>query len=204
MTIKRKNKRHLKIRTRDLIVDEAEKLIAKHGLDGLKLDDIANILGIQRPSLYTHFDGRDGILGALVERAFTQLSQQFPDDDTRDPSDVLSDGVDQLVDFFKQHPAFHRLQMRDAATPGGIKAINDVLGPPDRVKVPPLVKPMFDRLQGILDRGVRTGEFRKMDAFFFFNCMMGAIMVNLTNPRRQVKNLNVKMVDVARGVVAAR
>jgi len=68
MVIKRKNKLNLSTSTRELIIDEAERIIAIAGLEGLKLDDIADILGIKRPSLYTHFNGRDGILTAVAER----------------------------------------------------------------------------------------------------------------------------------------
>ena len=202
MTIRRKKKRHLKARTRDLIVDEAEKMIAKRGIDGLVLDDIAKSLGIQRPSLYTHFKGRNGILTAVAERAFTQLSHQFQDDENHDPIVIISKGVEELVSFLVQHKAYARLLARDFSTPGGLPAVNTVLGPPESVVVPALLQPLYDRLNKIIVRGHNQGKFRKVDPFVFLTSLLGAIMACLLQHRRELENLNEITINLAMGLLA--
>ena len=156
-----------------MIVDEAEKMIAKRGIDGLVLDDIAKSLGIQRPSLYTHFKGRDGILTAIAERAFIQLSHQFQDDENLDPVVTISKGVDELVNFLVQHKAYARLLARDFSTPGGLPAVNTVLGPLESVVIPALLQPLYDRLNRIIVRGHKQGKFRKVDPFIFLTALLG-------------------------------
>ena len=204
MTIRRKKKRHLKARTRDLIVDEAEKMIAKRGIDGLVLDEIAKTLGIQRPSLYTHFKGRDGILTAVAERAFIQLSHQFQDDENPDPVVTVSKGVDELVNFLVRHKAYARLLARDFSTPGGLLAVNTVLGPPESVLVPSLLQPLYDRLNKIFIRAHDAGRFRKMDPFVFLTVLLGSIMACLLQHRQEMENLNEIMINLAMGLLAER
>lgn len=201
MTIRRKKKRHLKARTRDLIVDEAEKMIAKQGIDGLVLDEIAKKLGIQRPSLYTHFKGRDGILTAVAERAFIQFSHQFRDDENPDPVVTISKGVDELVNFLVLHKAYARLLARDFSTPGGLPAVNAVLGSPESVVVPHLLQPLYERLNKIFMRGHGAGRFRKMDPFVFLTVLLGSIMACLLQHRQELENLNEIMTTLAIGLL---
>ena len=202
MVIKRKKKLNVKTRTRDLIINEAERIIAEQGIDGLKLDDIAHTLGVQRPSLYTHFKGRDGILTAIAERAFIQLSHQFQDDENPDPVVTLSKGVHELVNFLVQHKAYARLLARDFSTPGGLPAVNTVLGPPESIVVPPLLQPLYDRLNKIIIRGHKLGKFKQVDPFVFLTALLGGIMACLLQHRQQLKNLNKIMTRLAIGFLA--
>jgi len=55
--------------TYDAILDAAERLCGERGVGGLKLREVARRVGIEPPSIYNHFKGIDGILGALVQRA---------------------------------------------------------------------------------------------------------------------------------------
>ena len=202
MAIRRKKKRNIKLSTRDLIVQEAENLITKHGIDGLVLDEIAENLGIRRPSIYTHFGGRDGILAAVAERAFSNLGEQFQIDSSKSPTSQIKNGVLQLVRFLRENPAYDRLIMRDAATPGGMSALNKVLGFPEDVKNPGLMAPLFKSINQIIKSGVKDGSFRKMDSQFFFNVLLGAIIVDQTHPRRHLKNLETEMVDLTLRILA--
>lgn len=204
MTIRRKKKLDVEVRTRDLIIDEAERIIAEHGMDGLKLDEIASILGIQRPSLYTHFKGRDGILTAVAERALHQLSVQFQDDKNPDPAITMSKGVRELVNFLDQHKAYARLLARDFSTPGGLPAVNAVLGPPETTKTPTLLRPLYDRLDSIILRGHAQGRFRKVDPYVFLTTLLGSIMACLLQHRWELQDLDEMMTSLALGFLAAK
>ena len=202
MNIKRRKKLHVKTPTRVLIVDEAERIIANYGIDDLRLDDIANNLGIQRPSLYAHFKGRDGILTAVAERAFIQLSHQFQDDENADPIVTISRGVDELVDFLIEHKACARLLARDFSTPGGLPAVNEILGPMEVNSVPPLLEPLEKRVGKIIVRGHKLGKFQKFDPFLFITILLGAIMSCLLQHRKHVKKLNISMKKLALGLLS--
>lgn len=45
---------------------DAAELIAERGLDGTKIDDIAEVTGIPKATIYYHLDGKNGVLQFLL------------------------------------------------------------------------------------------------------------------------------------------
>ncbi len=58
---------------RRVILDAAERRLAEHGPEGIRLQDIANDVGISHPTILHHFDSREGLVLALTQRAIEQL-----------------------------------------------------------------------------------------------------------------------------------
>ncbi len=58
---------------RRLILDAAEKRLAKIGPEGIRLQDIAKDVGISHPAILHHFQNREGLVAALVERTMAHL-----------------------------------------------------------------------------------------------------------------------------------
>ena len=58
---------------REKLLRAAEAVVAKHGVHGFRLSDVAAQLGVQVPSLYNHFASRDDLLVQLA----AQLSDDF-------------------------------------------------------------------------------------------------------------------------------
>ena len=56
--------------TRDKILDAAEAQFAARGYAGTRLDEIANIVDIKRPSLLYHFPNKGELYVAVLERLF--------------------------------------------------------------------------------------------------------------------------------------
>ena len=56
--------------TRDRILDAAESQFAAKGYAGTRLDEIANIVDIKRPSLLYHFPNKGELYVAVLERLF--------------------------------------------------------------------------------------------------------------------------------------
>jgi TetR/AcrR family transcriptional regulator, transcriptional repressor for nem operon len=56
--------------TADRVLDAAEALVQQRGYNGFSFDDIAQQVGIRKPSLYHHFASK-GALGASVARRYT-------------------------------------------------------------------------------------------------------------------------------------
>jgi len=71
---------------RDQVVTTALALLAKDGLEGLTMRKLAQVLHIQAPSLYWHFDSKqalvDGIADALVEKVARDIPAGQPWDTT--------------------------------------------------------------------------------------------------------------------------
>nr|WP_314860421.1 TetR/AcrR family transcriptional regulator [uncultured Undibacterium sp.] len=61
----------------DAILDATTTVLASKGFDLMTMDDVANLIGISKPSLYKHFKSKEDLVGAamirLLEGATTQL-----------------------------------------------------------------------------------------------------------------------------------
>ena len=53
--------RAVRVPTRELILDEVERLIAVKGVFGFTLRDIAEPLKVRVPAIYKHFESRDNV-----------------------------------------------------------------------------------------------------------------------------------------------
>ena len=63
------------------ILDATTNVLAIKGFDLMTMDDVANLIGISKPSLYKHFKSKEDLVGAamirLIDGATTQL-ESFP------------------------------------------------------------------------------------------------------------------------------
>src|SRR5262245_12389488 len=71
------------------ILDAAERQLVERGPDGIRLQDLAEELGISHPAILHHFGSRAGLLRALVTRTGERLQQEL--------IDTISRGVDENI-----------------------------------------------------------------------------------------------------------
>ncbi len=75
----------------DAILDATTNVLASKGFDLMTMDDVANLIGISKPSLYKHFKSKEDLVGAamirLLDGATAQL-ESFPPEYT--PKEKLS------------------------------------------------------------------------------------------------------------------
>jgi AcrR family transcriptional regulator len=75
----------------DAILDATTTVLASKGFDLMTMDDVANLIGISKPSLYKHFKSKEDLVGAamirLLDGATAQL-ESFPS--TYTPKEKLS------------------------------------------------------------------------------------------------------------------
>ncbi|QJQ06273.1 helix-turn-helix transcriptional regulator [Undibacterium piscinae] len=66
----------------DSILDATTGILATKGFDLMTMDDVANLIGISKPSLYKHFKSKEELVGStmirLLDGASAQL-EQLPD-----------------------------------------------------------------------------------------------------------------------------
>lgn len=172
--------------TRDLILDKAEDLIARKGVHGFTLKDIADPLGFQVPAIYKHYESRDDVLVALARQYVVLLSDQFqyPPEALAAPVETLRDVVEKFVRFHIAHPAYVRLSLIDFATPeGGMEYIRLAAGGPFRSNLTsgPLA-PMHRRLRALIAAGVERGVFRPSSEIDFYRLIKSVLLVRLVFP----------------------
>jgi AcrR family transcriptional regulator len=69
----RKRQRKTAEAARDEILDAAEKRLGELGPDGIRLQQIADDIGVSHPAILHHFKNRDGLISAVVTRAMDRL-----------------------------------------------------------------------------------------------------------------------------------
>ena len=176
--------------TRSLILNEAERLIARRGVYGFTLQEVAEPLGVRVPAIYKHFASRDDVLVEVAGRFIAALSQQFQVLPGRipDPIKTLRRACEEFVDFHVANPAYVRLSLIDLATPeGGMEYVKRAAGGPFRAnfRAGPLA-PMHRRLARLLSEGRRAGLFRGVVALDFYRLIKSALLIQLVFPDDQL------------------
>ena len=141
-------------RVREQILDATVRLVAEHGIAGLRYDEVAELAGVNKTSVYRNWPDREN----LVSEAIIRLSQDtLPLADT---GDLRRD----LVDF----------QVRLAAvmtTPTGRAFMTVVQTARENAEVQRTVNLVLEQrvavIQRRVDRSVERGELPSVDGFFF-------------------------------------
>lgn len=95
------------------LLDVAEELLEHSGSDALRMDTLANAAGVTRPVVYSHFENRDGLIIALLERHAARIASR--DDDSeglhqREFRDLIEDATRSYLETSVEHgPAMRAL-----------------------------------------------------------------------------------------------
>ncbi|MEX1280522.1 MAG: helix-turn-helix domain-containing protein [Acidimicrobiia bacterium] len=96
--------------TRAEILEAAWRLAREHGIAGFSLRDLAREVGMQAPSLYAHFDGKDAIYDAMFEQGNRQLLDFMGDlEPTGDLRALLVEGARGFLAFCTEDDARFQL-----------------------------------------------------------------------------------------------
>ena len=158
--------------TREKILDAAERLIALHGVEGFQVKDAAEAVGIRPASVYAHFEGRDAIAQAVDARLYEGIVEQVLPAEDGDPEELLLQMVGNMVRYYAACPAHLRLNLRDLA---------QASYPLEKPEPPSAVYwgKIVDAFSSLVQRGVESGQFRKLRAERVQAQLVGAAMASL-------------------------
>lgn len=106
-----------KAERREAILAAAARLFARHGFDGVSLDDLGAAVGVRGPAVYRHFPSKQAVLLALLAGTSERLLDGGRDVVERTPeaADALRALVRFHADFALAEPDVIRVQDRDLA-----------------------------------------------------------------------------------------
>lgn len=140
------------------IINAAEDVFTKKGFDEARMDDIAEETGLSKGTLYLYFKSKDdliiAILDRMLQREFKQLENLNQDEISATEAiekltDLLTKDILGLLRLVPIIYEFLALAFRNKYVQAALKKY---------------INRYIDILVPIIQRGIKSGEFRKVDA----------------------------------------
>jgi AcrR family transcriptional regulator len=141
---------------RAAILEAGERIFADAGFGGARTDAIAAMAGVNKALLYYYFHSKDGLYRAILEDHLRDFHRQVVGALSAQGSarSKLLRYVSTHFDFISARPCYPRLVQRFIMTGGK---------PLERM-AQEFYLPLLRKLKGVIDSGVRDGEFRPVDS----------------------------------------
>jgi TetR/AcrR family transcriptional regulator len=165
--------------TRDTLLAVARQRFAERGYAGTSLADIADAVGIRPPSLFHHFPSKPALYRAVLLDAFDDWFALMDQTSLEHASAAeRSKGWPQVelvlrtaFRFFVERPDFVRLA-RWEALEGGPILVEELAA---------VLRPLFERGVGFLEREMAEGRIRRCDARRLVITGYGAVLSYLSD-----------------------
>jgi TetR/AcrR family transcriptional repressor of nem operon len=161
--------------TRENILNAAQDLIQTRSFHGFSFQDLADRVGIRKPSLYHHFDSKEALALAVLERAADWIRTRFANVDGEDPAARLERYFDMFRDL---HGKGERM------CPGGsFASVFGGVSSSVQSGLHRFTMLHLDLLESIVRQGEERGQFQIKDqrprdvAMQIFAGVQGALMI---------------------------
>lgn len=107
------------MRSRELVLDAAEQVMATDGFEAATLARVVEESGIPLSSVYHYFGSKDGVLLAVMQRGADRFFADIPElhDRVGTPAEHLCTVVSNTIATLERHPNFLRLLIVFAVQP---------------------------------------------------------------------------------------
>ena len=141
--------------SRQRILAAATETFAALGLDGARVDDIAERAGINKRMLYHYFGNKDDLFGAVLDALYEQICRESSalDLETGSPPEALDRLVAFVIGFYLENPQAITLLNAENLHQGRHLKNSELIRT--------LHLPFEHMLDALLARGAKTGDFRK-------------------------------------------
>jgi TetR/AcrR family transcriptional regulator len=193
-----------KARTESAILEAAERRFLQHGFHGTTVEEIAEAADVSVGSIYVHFQNKEGLYLALVERALEveerYMAEAFKP--TLSLGQQLFAAGWSYLRFYLDHPGYFRI----LAFPHLDSRPEDSL-PFAAQRLAERAEAQVRRVAGIIELGVRTGAARPVDPYraakFMWGAWTGVIALNLRPDRLRLDDHELRAVlEEGRRIIA--
>lgn len=156
MGVKERRERERDLRKKG-IIQAAKKLIAKHGVEGMTMNQVADLTELNKATLYLYFSNKDDLIDAVVHEGLAALEKRFREADRPHPSGLarVLDLMKKSFLFYRQHPVyFYAMNHQERRTPG------ERLNTPHAAKADEIANRLFGTFQESLRLGQKDGSIR--------------------------------------------
>lgn len=150
--------------TRATILAAAEQEFARHGLESARTEEIADRSGVTKGMIFHYFGSKEKLYQAALEQVFAPLLmslQQIAAPET-DPQKALEGVVRRILELSAQRLGVPAMLFFEALQNRG--AYYDKIGFPS----------LYHLIATILERGMKQGAFRSLDAWHTAVNIVGA------------------------------
>lgn len=161
--------------TRHAILAAAETVFADLGYAAARLEDVAQVVGIRRPSIVYYFPGKRQLYDEVEADIFAAMHAFVVERmaEASRPIDRLLAILDAWLDFFVQRPTAARIIQRLVADPGPRSE--------DPVEFSGTALADFE---AIIASGVADGSFREVPAMHILNSVAAGALFYVCNARQ--------------------
>lgn len=148
------------------ILAAAEEAFAAHGMAGARTERIAARARVNKGLLYYYFGSKRDLYRGVLRQLLEEFCQTIsPAESPRQPArERLIGFVNSYFDFLASHPNFPRLVQREVMESKG--ELEWILHD--------YYRPVLRGVVGLIEEGIRRGEFRRVDAQQASLTLMGA------------------------------
>jgi AcrR family transcriptional regulator len=184
-----------KARTVQAIFEAAERKFLDHGFHGTTVEEIAASADVSVGSIYVHFDSKEGLYLALIERALDVEERYLADafKPTMSLGQQLFAAGWAYMQFYLDHPGYFRILVfphTDAQPPAAF--------PKATQRLTERVEAQIARVAEIIALGVKTGAARPVDPYraakFMWGAWSGVIALHLRPDRLRLGDDELKQV----------
>lgn len=160
-------KRRTGAETRELILTTAEQAFSRWGYSATTLDEIAQSVGIKRPSLLYHFPDKLSLFREVLRRFYVEL-ENVHGLKARTDFSSLHEYIDYLletaVDYYCTRPNYFRIDLHNL-----LSEDNNTVNPRE------LASGVIDLWKVALEEGFATGQFQPVSVSHVF-AVVGGIL----------------------------
>jgi len=140
--------------SRDLLLDAARKEFALKGLEGARVDEIAQRAGVNKQLVYHHFNNKEDLYKAVLESAYGQIraEEALLDLGKTDAEDAMRKLIAFSFDYLDRNRDFVALLTDENLHRGRHLKKSSYL--------PELHSPLIAQIADTLERGSEDGRFR--------------------------------------------